>query len=231
MTTISTRPADISRTSAGRTALLLISGALLVNLAFVGLGLVFDYPDVLNAPPAQVLIRFDEQPVLIGGLFLLLATGAALLAPIAIALATLGTGRLLAASRVVGVAAAAVQVIGLLRWPLIVPFLAGPAPSAEAATTFDTVNLVLGTIVGETVGYALTATWTVLVCLGLRRVLLGRALTATGLVAAALIAVGTVEPLGVEPAGLANFVGYVVWSVWLVAVAVLLLVRRRASTR
>lgn len=67
-----------------------------------------------------------------------------------------------------------------------------------------------------------------LVCLGLRRTLLNRILTAIGLVAAALIAVGTVEPLGVPLAGLANFVGYVVWSGWLVAVAVVLLRRRSA---
>jgi hypothetical protein len=74
----------------------------------------------------------------------------------------------------------------------------------------------------------LTAAWTVLVCLGLRRTLLNRILTAIGLVAAALIAVGTVEPLGVPLAGLANFVGYVGWSGWLVAVAVVLLRRRSA---
>ncbi len=49
-----------------------------------------------------------------------------------------------------------------------------------------------------------------------------------GLVAAALVAVGIVQPLGVPLAGLANFVGYVVWSAWLVAVAVKLLVRRRS---
>ena len=49
-----------------------------------------------------------------------------------------------------------------------------------------------------------------------------------GIVAAALIAVGTVEPF-LPIAGLANFVGYIVWSAWLIAFAVLLLVRRRRS--
>lgn len=211
-----------------RTAALLVAGAVTVNLAFLGLGSVFDYPDVLNQPPADVLVRFHENPWVIGALFLLLAAGAALLAPIAVAVARLGTGRALRASRVVGIAAAVVQVIGLLRWPLVVPFLADANPDAGAAATFDSLNLVLGTIVGETIGYALTAAWTVLVCLGLRATLLNRVLTAAGLVAAALIAVGTVEPLGVPLAGLANFVGYVVWSGWLVAVAVVL-VRRRSA--
>jgi hypothetical protein len=218
-----------TRSAPGRTAALLIAGAVVVNLAFLGLGSVFDYPDVLNQPPADVLVRFHDNQLVIAGLFLLLAAGAALLAPIAIAVSRLGTGRALRASRVVGIAAAAVQVIGLLRWPLVVPFLAGSAPDSSAATTFDTLNQVLGTVVGETVGYALTATWTVLVCIGLHRVLLGRVLTALGMLAALLIAVGTVEPLEVPPAGLANFVGYLVWSAWLVAVAVTLLARRRAA--
>lgn len=215
------------RPAAGRTAALLVAGAVLVNVAFLGLGTAFDYPDVLNQPPVDVLIRFHANQVLIGSLFLLLAAGAALLAPIAVAVSRLGDGRALRASRIVGITAAAVQVAGLLRWPLVVPFLAGEAPTASAARTFQTLNLVLGTTVGETLGYALTAAWTVLVCLGLRRSVLGRALTAIGLLAAALIAVGTVEPL-VPIAGLANFVGYVVWSVWLVAFAVVLL-RRRTS--
>ena len=82
----------------------------------------------------------------------------------------------------------------------------------------------LGTVVGETIGYALTAAWTVMVAIALRERVLGRVLSAVGLVAAALIAVGTVEPLDVPMAGLLNFVGYVVWSVWLVAFAVRVLV-------
>lgn len=214
-----------ARSAAGPTAALLVAGAVLVNVAFLGLGTAFDYPDVLNQPAVDVLTRFHANQVLIGSLFLLLAAGAALLAPIAVAMSRLGAGPALRASRIVGITAAAVQVAGLLRWPLVVPFLAGDAPTASAVRSFQTLNLVLGTAIGETIGYALTAVWTVLVCLGLRRAVLGRALAGIGLVAAALIAVGTVEPL-IPIAGLANFVGYVVWSAWLVAVAVVLLRRR-----
>lgn len=228
--TLTDRPAAMpTRATLGRTAVLLIAGAVLVNLAFLGLGSVFDYPDVLNAPPTEVLIRFHHNAVVIGALFLLLAAGAAVMAPIAIAVSRLGTGSALRASRIVGVTAAAVQVVGLLRWPVVVPFLAGESPTASTAQAFDTLNLVLGTTIGETIGYALTAAWTVLVCVGLARTVLGRGLTVVGFLAAALIAVGTVEPLGVPLAGLANFVGYVVWSCWLIAFAVLLLARRRSA--
>ena len=51
----------------------------------------------------------------------------------------------------------------------------------------------------------------------------GRVLLVAGLVSAVLIAAGIVEPFDVPGAGLANFAGYVVWSGWLVALAVMIL--------
>jgi hypothetical protein len=164
----------------------------------------------------------------VGALFLLLAVGAGLLAPIAIRVGRLGTSRALRASVPIGVVAAAVQVIGLLRWPLLVPGLAADAADPSSVATFDTLNVLLGTVIGETIGYFLTAVWTVLVAVGLARTVLGRVLAGVGIGAAAMIAVGTVEPL-VPVAGLANFLGYIVWSLWLVAVAIRLLVLRRRS--
>ena len=213
----------------GLTAALLVAGAVLVNAAFVGLGTVFDYPDVLNHPAAEVLATFHEKQAPVSALFLLLALGAGLMAPIAVFVGRLGSSRLLRASVVVGVAAAVVQVVGLLRWPLLVPGLAATPQDPAAISTFHTLNVVLGTVVGETIGYALTAAWTVMVAIALRERVLGRVLSAVGLVAAALIAVGTVEPLDVPMAGLLNFVGYVVWSAWLVAFAVRVLVLSRQT--
>ena len=205
------------------TAALLVAGALVVNLAFAGLGAVFGYPDVLAEPAELVLTEFRaHQPAIIGW-FVLLAAGAALLAPIAVRLGRLGGGSTMRLAVPVGVAAAAVQVVGLARWPLAVPGLAAqavePATAASAAATFGTLSLVLGTVLGETVGYVLTAAWTLLVVAALRP-LLGRALAMAGTVAAALIATGVAVPLGLPGADVANFVGYLLWSLWLVALAV-----------
>jgi hypothetical protein len=213
------------------TAVLLIAGAVTVNVAFVGLGAAFDYPAVLNKEPTEVLGVFHDNQLVIGGWFLLLAAGAGLLAPIAIMVGRLSQDRRLRASVPIGIAAAVVQVVGLLRWPVVVPFLADRAADPEAASTFATLSLVLGTIIGETIGYALTATWTVLVALGLSGGVLGRVMTGLGLAAAALVATGILEPLGVPGTSLTNFFGYVLWSAWLVALAVIVLRRsRRAAT-
>jgi hypothetical protein len=70
----------------------------------------------------------------------------------------------------------------------------------------------------------LTATFTVLVVIALRRSVLPSWLAITGYVAAGLIATGVVIPV-IEPASVTNFAGYVVWCAWLLAVAVVLFPR------
>ena len=92
----------------------------------------------------------------------------------------------------VGIAAAAVQVIGLLRWPILVPGYAADG-NADA---FSTASDILGTAIGETVGYLLTATWTALVIVALGRRFAGRWFQVLGGSSAALVLVGVLSPLG-----------------------------------
>ena len=62
----------------------------------------------------------------------------------------------------------------------------------------------------------------VLVVLAITRVIAPRWLTVVGYLSAGLIATGVVIPLGVDAASLTNFVGYVAWCLWLLAMAVTL---------
>ncbi len=240
MTATLARPTRVP--SPRTTAVTMIAAAVLVNVAFTGLGVVFDYPDVLKRPAADVLASFRAAQGPVSAWFLLLALGAALLAPIAV-----GVGRLSAAPAMRwavrgGVAAAVVQVVGLLRWPLLVPGWAAtaagddPAAAEAARGSFATAHRVLGTLVGETGGYLLTAAWTGLVLAALGTAFAGRSFVALGAVSAALILLGVAAPLGlplVDPAALdtANFVGYVLWSGWLVVFGTVLLVRGPGTGR
>ena len=104
-----------------------------------------------------------------------------------------------------------------------------PAQRAAAESRFELWHTLLGKAIGETLGYALTATFTVLVVVALRRSILPRWLALIGYAAAALIATGTVIPL-VETATLTNFAGYVLWCRWLLALAVVL-ARPQATTQ
>jgi hypothetical protein len=135
------------------TGTLLIASAVVVTAAFAGLGSAFDYPAILGRPADQVLAEFGARSWLVGGLFALLALGAAMLAPIALGTARMaGPGRWSTAAAVTGVAAALVQLVGLARWPLLAPSLAAtvtdpatsPVDRAGAVEQFTWLNTVLG---------------------------------------------------------------------------------------
>jgi hypothetical protein len=204
-----------------RTAALLVAAAVLTNVAFTALGAIFDYPDVLQRPVPDILAAFRASEAAIVTWFTVLALSAALFAPIAVGVGRLSRHRSMRAAVPVGVAAAVVQVVGLARWPLLIP---GYARSDDLAA-FETAHRVLGMLIGETLGYSLTAAWTVLVLIAAGRPLAGRWFTLLGGGSAVLIALGVLTPLGVPGTDTANFAGYVLWSAWLVAFAVLLIRR------
>ena len=210
---------NVPTTTTRRLAIaLIVLAVILANAAFTGLGSVFNYPDVLQDPAEEILEDFRADEGAIVALFAILALSAALLAPIAILLGRLAGNEVGRWSVRIGIAAAVVQVIGLLRWPLIVPSLA----DSDDTGTFETVHTLLGTLVGETLGYLLTATWTILIISALGQRLAGRWFSLLGYAAAALIAVGVLVPLDVPGTDFANFMGYVLWSVWMLVFAVLI---------
>ena len=174
------------------------AAALLAIAGFTALGSVFEYPQILKSPTAEILGLYRRHQGAVTAWFLVLVISAALLAPAGMLL-----GRLAGGSRGrwiarLGVAAAAVQVIGLSRWVLLVPGISSdatdPARTADAQRTFELVHTWLGTVLGETIGYA----------------------------SAGLIATGVLVPLGLAAATLTNFAGYVAWCLWLIARAVIL---------
>ena len=199
--------------------------SVLAIAGFTVLGSVFQYPQILEEPTADVLALFREHQGAVMAWFLVLVVSAALMAPAGIWLGRLTGGTLGRWIAGVGIAAATVQVVGLQRWVTLVPGISqdalDPARRAAAEDRFELWHTLLGKAIGETAGYALTATFTVLVVVALRRSVLPQWLALLGYVSAALIATGVVTPL-VETASLTNFAGYVAWCVWLLAVAVVL---------
>ena len=217
-----------------RTAIALIAAAVLTNAGFSVLGDVFNYPDVLKEPSRVVLERFHEHQGRVSFWFAVLALSAALFAPIAIGVGKLRSDRYMRLAVPIGIGAAAVQAIGLSRWPLLVPGFANdavsanPAAAATAADHFDAANTILGTALGETLGYLLTAAWTLLVVRSLGAHFSGRVFAGLGAVSAAMIFVGVLSPLDFGAIDTINFGGYVLWSAWLIWLAIALL---RESSR
>ena len=216
-----------------RTAALLIAGAVLANVAFLWLGSVFNYPDVLKEPTTEILQLFTEnQPAVIAG-FVTLALASAVLGFVAVGVGRLSNDRAMRWAVPVGVGAAVVQVVGLLRWPLLVPGFAtdaasgDPASAAAAVDSFETAHRILGNLIGETFGYLLTAAWTMLVVIALGKAFAGRWFVVLGATSSILVLLGVLSPFDVPGVDLANFVGYILWSLWLLSFAGVLLRRDR----
>jgi hypothetical protein len=222
--------------------LLLIAVPLAFNACFALLGARFDYPDILRRPTAEVLTRFRE-----GGSGLVLvwwafALSAVLLAPLVVVLAGAlhgANGTLLAVGATVGVLASAVQFLGLVRWPFLVPYLARLAAEPDASparrdavdVVFQSFHRYFGVAVGEHLGYGLTGAWSLLTgvaltqapavpdWLGVAGIVIGAAL-----LLCSLEFVGPFEPTGWKVAGTLTPPAYVAWSAWLAATGVALLV-------
>ena len=208
------------------TATLLILAAVLANVGFTALGSIFNYPDVLDEPAGKVLADFRAHESAVSAWFSVLALSAALMAPIAIGVGRLSSERAMRIAVRVGIAAAVVQVIGLLRWPILVPGYAADGNTSAFSTASD----ILGTAIGETLGYLLTALWTALVITALGARFAGRWFVVLGGAAAALVFCGVFALTGAEILDQANFIGYVLWSLWLIAFGVVMLVHERRQT-
>lgn len=217
----------MSTRTAQRLAATAMAGAAGLAIAgFTALGSIFDYPDVLQEPTSEILNAYRQHQAAITGWFLVLVISAALLAPVGLLLGRVAGGRSGRWIAGLGVAAAAVQVIGLSRWVLFVPRISDdatiPAHTADAHHTFELLHTWLGTILGETIGYGLTAAFTAVVVTAITRAIAPRWMTYLGYASAVLIATGIAVPIGLEVASLTNFAGYVIWCVWLIAMAVVL---------
>jgi Domain of unknown function (DUF4386) len=222
------------------TGVLLIALPVAFNVSFGLLAARFDYPDVLRRPTGEVLARFREGGTALVLLWWSFALSAVLFAPVVVLLsAALGDadGAVLAVATTVGVLASAVQFLGLIRWPFLVPYLArvdaegDPAHRAAVDVVFQSFNRYLGAGVGEHLGDLFTGAWTLLAGVALTQTAEASGwLGVAGIVIGAVLAlcslefVGPFEERGWKLAGALTPVAYVVWSLWLAAVGVALLV-------
>jgi hypothetical protein len=223
------------------TGILLIALPIAFNLAFAALAARFDYPNVLRRPTHEVLERFragGSQLVLLWWGF---AMTAVLFAPAAVLVAAAleeANPTLVWMGAAVGVLAGLVQFLGLIRWPFLVPYLARAAADPDASparkeavdVVFQSFNRYLGVAVGEHLGFLFTGTWSVLVGIAiLQGTALPNWLGVAGIVIGAVLAacslefVGPFEPRGWKLAAAITPIAYIVWSLWLVALGVLLL--------
>ena len=231
---------------------LLISGAILVNIPYTLLITTFDYPDILRAPTADILTQFAAGgPKLVWiwlafawvGLPILLGI---LLLPQALADDTSAAGGRPSGNLTLFLGATGViaQMIGLLRWPFVVPVLARlyTAPQATATTreavavAFQAVHQYGGVVLGEHIGQTFTILWMILLSFSLlRQGKFSHWLPWAGFLAAGVYTLAQAELLATAIPGFpvwdsAGLVGSLLWLGWLIALGIVLLRQTRSTT-
>jgi hypothetical protein len=219
------------------TGLMLVFVPLAFNGAFFMLQRAFEYPDILRRPAAEVLRRFRQGGAPLRRLWYVLTLSAVLFTPIPVLLMQrFGSAApwYLGVGTAVGVLAGVAQFLGLMRWPFLVPTLAelheapgaSPAARESVVVVFQAFHRYLGVAVGEHLGYLFTGAWTILLSMALAQGgVVSPAYGWLGIVPALGILIGVLEETGFKAAGAINAIGYVLWSVWLIALGVALLTR------
>jgi Domain of unknown function (DUF4386) len=219
-------------------AIFLVVSPVWFNVTFALLAKRFDYPRVLREPAGMILERFRAGGDGLVWLWWAFAASGLLLVPTVVLLAATATvgGSLVVVATVIGVIAALVQLLGLLRWSYLVPWLARahgaastPQERATLEITFEAFHRFLGVGVGEHLGYLFTGLWTSLIGLaialdGVVPAWLGwvGVVVGLGLVLGSTEFLGSNEERGWKLAGDAVPILYIVWSLWLVALGVTL---------
>ncbi|PWC04431.1 DUF4386 domain-containing protein [Agromyces badenianii] len=228
-------------TSSPATSILLIVLPIAFNAAFAALAKTFDYPEILRRPTREILARFRAGG---SGLVLLwwgFAMTAVLFAPLAVLLAFRLDGAdptVLVLGATVGVLAALVQFLGLMRWPFLVPYLARADAEPDATDArreaidviFQSFNRYLGVAVGEHLGFLLTGAWSILSGIALMQSgAVHPIVGAAGIVIGAVLVVcsfefvGPFERNGWKLAAMLTPFTYIAWSLWLAVTGVVLL--------
>jgi len=218
------------------TGLLLIIVPISFNVTFFLLQKAFEYPDILRKPSDHILRRFKEGGASLRRLWYVFMFSALLFTCVPILVyEVFGVDApwYLAVGTAIGVLAGLVQVLGLIRWPFLVPSLAEMYTDPEASqATRDSVVVVFqafhhyaGVAIGEHLGYIFTSTWTLLLCVALIQTgTISPIFGWLGILPALGVLVGVFEEAGVKAAAVINAISYLLWSVWLIAFGVAVLV-------
>ena len=218
------------------TGLLLILVPILFNVTFLLLGRAFEYPDILRKPTDYILQQFKAGGTSLRRLWYAFTFSAILFTPVPVLVQQVflrDVPWFLTVGTTIGVLAGVVQFLGLIRWPFLVTSLADmyTQPKATQATrdavaiVFQAFHRYLGVAIGEHLGYIFTSVWTILLCIAIITTHLVSPLFGwLGILPAIGVFVGVFEETGFKPASAINAISYLLWSVWLIAFGVAVLV-------
>lgn len=225
------------------TGLLVILATLGFNGFFTLLAMNFEYPDILRFPTGYVLEQYHAGGSNLTLMWYGMVVVSILFVPIAVLLQRLLADEnipYLGLATVFGVLAGVTSSLGFIRWVFMVPHLASlyVDPASSQATreavvvVFEAFHLYAGFSIGEHLGYLFIGLWTLLLGLAMLKVSLFKPwLGWLGIISALLIMFGSAEGAGLEVAAEVNVIGFLLWSVWMIAMAVFLIWAKPKASR
>lgn len=162
------------------TALLLFVEVALINVCFVLLQSVFEFPGILNKPAAHVLPLFYKNSSIIIPAYYAFTLSAVLLIPLALLLHRILTPKpstFMNITTTIGIVTAVFQILGFIRWPFLVPYLATVYMNPQSSDTtrqsievfYNAFNIYAGHTVGEHLGFLFNAIWGILISIAILR--------------------------------------------------------------
>jgi hypothetical protein len=201
----------------------------LLSAGFLILASAFSFPEILRASPQERLALFAAHKSLIVPAYYMMALSGVTQIALAIlfhqSFARPRSTALLVAL-VAGVLAGVFQLLGFMRWPIVVPYLAEQMASATSDDTRNMIGLLEGLLnryagmaIGEHLGFLAQGTWTLLVGAAmLRGPLFSWIYGVVGIVLGVLLFAGALEQLGgpLAALGMVSAPVSAAWLGWLV---------------
>jgi hypothetical protein len=222
-----------TQTNYRATAITIIFHILALAIGFNILAVVFEFPDILRQSAEYRLTLFTENSSIIIPVYYLLAlTGFTQIILSVLLHQSFDNNKssLLLLATIFGVLTGIFQVLGFIRWPIVVPYLAeamnSNVPMETIAFVEGMLNRYAGMAIGEHLGFLCQAAWiTLLGASMLRHKLFDRRLGWAGIVIGLFSFPMSMEPLG----GFLTIFGELTWpvnaawSILLVVIAISLL--------
>jgi hypothetical protein len=195
---------DRQRTDYVVTAVVLLAHISILAVGFNVLAAVFQFPEILREPALERFTLFAENShVIIRAYYALALTGLTQIVLSAMLGQVLDDNRtsLVSLTVVFGVVTGLLQVMGFIRWPVLIPWLVeswqAGTPLEQVALLEGAFNRYVGMAAGEHVGFLCQAIWTTLLAISmLGRRLFDRSLAWVG------IGIGVLSfPMAMEPLG------------------------------
>lgn len=151
------------------TAIVILIHVFILFMGFNVLAMVFEFPEVLRQPADYRLTLFMQNSAIVIPTYYLLALTGFTQILMAVMLRQLLQERensILTLATLFGVLTGLFQVLGFIRWPILIPYIAGAleqgVPLETIAFVEGAFNHYLGMTVGEHLGFLAQAVWTTL---------------------------------------------------------------------